>query len=44
MSNKNNRLSAVKKIVSSLQESVCNFNVDDVMIKIYHLLVIVKDS
>ena len=34
-SNKSNPLSAVKRIVNSLHKSVCNANVDDVMIKIY---------
>ena len=38
-SNKSNRLSAVKGIVNSLQESMCSTNVDDVMIKIYRLSV-----
>ena len=36
-SNKNNRLSVVKRIVNSLKEAVCNTNFDDVMIKIYCL-------
>ena len=38
-SNKKNRLSALKRIVNSLHESVCYANVDDVMIKIYRLRV-----
>ena len=36
-SNQNNRSSAVKRAVKSLQESVCN--VEDVMIKIHRLRV-----
>ena len=35
--NKNNHFSAVKRIVNLLQDSVCNANVDDVMIKMYRL-------
>ena len=38
-SNKNNRLSVAKRIVNSLQESVCNGNANDVMIKIHGLYV-----
>ena len=37
--NKNNRLSVAKRIVNSLQESVCNGNANDVMIKIHGLYV-----
>ena len=38
-SNKNSRLSGVKKIVNSLQESKCDTDVEDVFTKIHDLRV-----
>ena len=37
LSNKNNCLTAVKRIVNSLQESVCNTSIDDLMINRLHV-------